>query len=153
MGGGEGPGGTLGYHWHTDAPCGGEVEPPGMIIDSDESDRPVVKETLEAPGHSDIQNHSYHSNSFLFSSLCIVHETTFVLQSVFASVSVFRRLGYSLYHLAITVIIITIFLPIITILIFIILFLHFNPSLFPLVSQIPHSFAQSGFGHHSRRHG
>ena len=153
MGGGEGPGGTLGCHWHTDASCGGGVKPPGMIIDSDESDKPVVIETLEASGHSDIQNHSNHSNSVLLSSMCIVHETTFVLQSVSAFVSVFKRLGYSLYHLAITAIIITIFLPIITILIFIILVLHFNPSLLPLVSQIPYSFAQSGFGHHSWRHG
>ena len=153
MGGGEGPGGTLDYHWHTDAPCGGEVKPPGMIIESDISDKPVVIETLEASGYSDIQIHSNHSNSFLFSSMCIVHETTFVLQSVSAFASVFKRLGYSLYHSDITVIIITIFLPIITILIVIILFLHFNPSPFPLVSQNPPSFAQSGLGHYSWRHG
>ena len=122
-----------------------------MIIESDESEKPVVIETLEASGHhSDNQN---HSNSVLFSSMCIVHETTFVLQSVPAFVSVFKRLGYSLYHLDITAIIITILLPIITVLIFIILFLHFKPSLFPLVSQNPPLFAQSGFGHHSWRHG
>ena len=144
MGGGEGLGGALDcLWWHPDAPGGGEVGcPPGMIIhcDESESERPVVIETLEAPGHSDNPN---HSNSALFSSfcICIVHETTFVLQSVsaivFVSVSALRLL-HSLYHSAITAIII----------IFIII-----PIIIPQVSQNPHSFAQSGLGHHLKRHG
>ena len=148
MGGGEGPGGALDCLWQTNAHCGGAIDPPGMIINSDPSERPVVIETLEVSGHSDIQKHSIISSVYH----CIVHETTFVLQSVSVFDSVFR-LGYSLYQSAITATIIIIFLPIITILIFITLFLHFNPSTFPLVSQILHSFAQSGLGHHSQRHG
>ena len=139
MGGGEGLGGALDcLWWHPDAPGGGEVGcPPGMIIhcDESESERPVVIETLEAPGHCDNPN---HSNSALFSSFCIcIHETTFVLQSVsaivFVSVSALRFL-HSLYHSAITAIIII-------------------PIIIPQVSQNPHSFAQSGLGHHLKRHG
>ena len=131
--------------WHPDAPGGGEVDSPGMIIDSVESERPVVKETLEAPGQSDNPNHSISSLLFSF-CICIVHETIFVLQfasaivivSAIAIVSVLG-FGYFLYHSAITA----------AIIIFIIIIII--PT--PLVSQNPHSFARSGLDHHLKRHG
>ena len=127
--------------WHPDAPGGGEVDSPGMIIDSDESEseRPVVKETLEAPGHSDNLNHSSLLSSFC---ICIVYETIFVLQFVFVSaIAIVSVLGFGhlLYRSAITAIIIIIIIIIII------------PT--PLVSQNPHSFARSGLDHHLKRHG
>ena len=124
--------------WHPDAPGGGEVDSPGMIIDSDESERPVVKETLEAPGQSDNPNHSISSLLFSF-CICIVHETIFVLQFVFVSaIAIVSVLGFGhfLYRSAITAIIIIIIII---------------PT--PLVSQNPHSFARSGLDHHLKRHG
>ena len=111
-----------------------------MIIDSDESEseseRPVVKETLEAPGHSDNPNHSSLLSSFC---ICIVYETIFVLQFVFVSaIAIVSVLGFGhfLYRSAITAIIIIIIII---------------PT--PLVSQNPHSFARSGLDHHLKRHG